>query len=323
MEEAIRNFASQLNFKPEILGADNLQQKAKTVIVGMGGSHLGPDLVKLFRPEKEILVVSDYGIPAVPKSFHKDTLFVMSSHSGNTEEVIDAFHKVREKGLPMAAITTGGKLLRLAENHNVPHVVMPYTAGEQPRMALIYSLLGILKILGDEEGIAEVSGLAGIYDSSVYEEEGRQLAEKLKGKTPIIYSSTKNYIIAYNWKIKFNETGKIPAFYNLIPELHHNEMTGFDIADSTKSLSEKMAFVLIEDDTDHPRNKRRMEILKDLYEDRGLQVEVVALQGNTLLERTFRSLNTADWAVLHTAEMYGLEAEQVPMVEEFKDLLKK
>src|SRR3989338_7534914 len=125
------------------------------------------------------------------------------------------------------------------------------------------------------------------------------------------------------WKIKFNETGKIPAFYNVFPELNHNEMTGFDIKDATRALSEKFHFIFLKDPEDLDKNQRRMSITEKLYQYRGLKVSTVGLSGNNRQERVFSALILSDWTAFYTARSYGLEAEQVPMVEEFKKLMQQ
>ena len=128
-------------------------------------------------------------------------------------------------------------------------------------------------------------------------------------------------MLAHNWKIKFNETGKVPAFCNVFPELNHHEMTGFDVQDASRHLSEKFHFVFLKDDDDHPQVQKRMDITAKLYRDRNLPVEILMLQGQSRVEKMFSSLVLADWTAYHTGEGYGLETEQVPMVEEFKGLI--
>jgi len=110
----------------------------------------------------------------------------------------------------------------------------------------------------------------------------------------VIYSSKRNVAVAYNWKIKFNETGKIPAFYNVFPELNHNEMTGLDVREATKELSKNFHFIFLKDETDHPKIQTRMDITKKLYEDRGLAVEILQLQGNDIFHKIFSTLFFCD-----------------------------
>jgi hypothetical protein len=61
--------------------------------------------------------------------------------------------------------------------------------------------------------------------------------------------------------------------------------------------------------------------MQKLYTDRGLTVEVSILNGSSRSEKIFTSLVLADWTAYYTSQLYGLESEQVPMVEEFKKLI--
>jgi glucose/mannose-6-phosphate isomerase len=144
------------------------------------------------------------------------------------------------------------------------------------------------------------------------------LADEIVGFVPIIYTSQRNQGIAYNWKIKFNETGKIPAFYNVIPELNHNEMTGFDMKETTKYLADRFYILMLVDEQDHEQNKKRFEVLFQMYHERRLPVKTIILKGGTRLEKIFNSLLIADFTAFFIASHYGVESEQVPMVEEFK-----
>ena len=148
------------------------------------------------------------------------------------------------------------------------------------------------------------------------------MAKKLKNYIPSIYSSTKNSNITYNWKIKFNENTKIPAFYNAIPELNHNEMNGFDYVDDTKKLSSKFFFIFLNDKKDHKKNIKRMNILSKLYKNRKFKIINIELSGKTITEKIFSNLLLADWTSYFLALEYNVNPEQVPMVEEFKNLIK-
>ena len=147
---------------------------------------------------------------------------------------------------------------------------------------------------------------------------GGALAQELVGRVPLVYASARNTAIAQNWKIKFNETGKIPAFYNIVPELNHNEMTSFDVQPKTRVLTNKFHFIFIEDAEDDIRVQKRMGIMKDMFHDRKLPVEVVRLVGVNRLHKIFSSLSLADWTCLHTSTLYGTDPENIPMIEDFK-----
>ncbi len=320
MRDAIKNFPQQFLFEPVIANAAAWTVSHRFIVAGMGGSHLGADLLRTLRPELDLLVHADYGLPPIAEDTIKSYVFVASSYSGNTEETLDAYQEARRMGMTVAAVATGGALLSCAQNDRVPYVALP-KGDIQPRMATGFNLRALLKLTGEESLLAETAALAKNLDAIKWEEPGKALAGKLAGKVPVVYASGKNAALAYNWKIKFNETGKIPAFYNVVPELNHNEMTGFDVKDATQVLSERFSFIFLKDENDHPRVTRRMDMLQKLYQDRGFPVNVIDLPRLPIFEKIFSVLLLADWAALYLAKHYGVEPEQVPMVEEFKKLI--
>lgn len=321
MEEAIRSFANQFAYKPNVEHEDKLQRTGKYVICGMGGSHLQGDIFQNAYPGFDLSVHQDYGLPRWPDAVLKKTLVIASSYSGNTEETISAFVEAVQKNYPVAVMSTGGKLIELARERHLPYVQIPDT-GIQPRSALGFTFKALAKILGREDALEEAAALGKELSVQDWETRGKSLAESLKDEVPIIYASSRNYSVAYNWKIKFNETGKIPAFYNVFPEINHNEMTGFDVKEGSKKLSANMHFLFLRDNEDHPQIQKRMDVLEKLYADRGLPVTALDLKGSSALEKIFSSLLLGDWTAYHTAKLYGVEAEQVPMIEEFKKLMR-
>ena len=322
MRKTIINFPKQFLFEPKIEngGKLKLHKFSKFIVTGMGGSHLSSDLVRAWKPAINMAIHSDYGLPAINTHDKRNTLIVASSYSGNTEETIDAFRTAVRNKIPAAVVATGGKLLELAQKYRVPYIKLP-DAGIQPRMAAGLGFRALLKIIGEEKALMKSAKLAYLLKPLKFENQGRNLAKKIKGFVPVIYSSQKNSAIAYNWKIKFNETGKIPAFYNILPELNHNEMTGFDVKPGTKNLSKGFYFIFLSDIEDNSRVLKRMNVLKRLYNSRGLRVEFVFLKGAAKFNKIFSSLILADWTAYYTALGYGSDPEQAPMVVEFKKLI--
>lgn len=319
MQEAIKNFPAQMAFVPEIENKEKLGVYERYIVLGMGGSHLGADVLAGWQAQLPITVHSDYGLPYVADTHKAKTLVIASSYSGNTEETIDGFEEAGRQGIPRAAISAGGRLRDLARDAGVPYIQLPDT-GVQPRSATGFSMHAIAALMRHEAASAalQATGTWLAEHMDAFEQQGRALAEQARGRAPVIYASLRNRAIAYNWKIKLNETGKVPAFYNVIPELNHNEMTGFDVVEATRPLSERMFFVFLEDVEDHPKNQKRMAVTAQLYRDRGLNVASVSASGGTSFEKIFALTLIADWFAYYTSQGYGTEAEQVPMVEEFK-----
>jgi glucose/mannose-6-phosphate isomerase len=322
MYEIIKNFNKQFEYEPQIEGSLSLEGVKIFIAVGMGGSHLAADILNSYDPSFNILIHKNYGLPNLPEETLKQSLIILNSYSGNTEEVIDSFNLSLEKKLKMVSITYNGKLLELSKQYNIPFIKLPEPK-IQPRLALGFHAKALLKILNKEKELKEISELVYILKPEEFEEQGNSLAQKIKEKIPIIYASEKNQALAYIWKIKFNEASKIPAFYNVFPELNHNEMTGFDIKEATKHLSQNFIFLILFDEEDHSKIQKRMKILKNLYEERNLKVEILKLEGQNRFYKIFSSLVLANWTSFYLAKEYGVEPEEVPMIEEFKKLIEE
>lgn len=322
MKEAIEGFASQLAYSPVIENNEALVRKERLLVCGMGGSQYFVNILNAWNESLLAWQHRDYGLPQMPERALQEHLVVACSFSGNTEETVSSLEEAIDRKLAVAVITAGGKLLEIAKTHKLPYIQIPVPAEHfQPRAATGLLIKALLAIQGDALRTEEMARLSSTLQPASYEAAGKAIAAQCQGKVPLIYASRRNLGLAMAWKIKFNETGKIPAFFNGIPELNHNEMTSFDVQDASRALSERFMWIFLTDEEDHPRILKRFDVLEELLHARGLPVLRAPLDGATRLERIFASTLTADWSALHVAAMYGLESNEVPMVEEFKKLI--
>ncbi len=317
LTDTLMRFKEQFAWDPQIENPAALGRYARTVVYGMGGSHLGAWLIKRYGGKPDIFIHRDYGLAdEAPAVFEEDALHVLSSYSGTTEEVLDAAQEVLRRGLPAAAVSTGGTLLEIAREKGMPCIQIPET-GLEPRMAIGFSMLALARILGDAPLEAAIREGGESVDPGEGKDAGASLGKKLEGKIPVVWSSAANLPLAFIWKIKFNETAKIPAFCNAMPELCHNELTGMDVVDATRPLADAVHIVMLEDESDHPRIRRRMQVAREMLGERGISVERVALAGNGFA-KAFSGALLADWASLHLAEHYGVPNPETPLIAEFK-----
>ncbi len=319
MEKDIYNFPEQLLFSPEIKNKEKWKRHERYVLAGMGGSRLQGDILKTLLPDFPLSLYSDYGLP---EGFFPETGLITASYSGNTEEVLDTYNKAVAEDIPTIAISKGGNLLAVAKEKKLPYIELPQNE-TQPRIGVGYSLKALLK--ATEEGGLEEETKKAAENMEKKKESFRQQGEKissfLENKLPVVYASRKNGSIAKIWKINFNEAPKIPSFYNVLPELNHNEMTGFDTTPSTGHLSEKITFVFLTDSEDHPKNKKRMEVLRKTLEKRGFEVLEVEIEGDSGVEKIFSSFLVSAWTAYRLSKTYSVDPEKVPMVEEFKRMV--
>jgi glucose/mannose-6-phosphate isomerase len=190
-----------------------------------------------------------------------------------------------------------------------------------PRYSTGYQLRALIKILM-AYGIlanppyAEFKALAEKIDPKALENEAKMKAMKLLHKIPIIYASGENRILAYLWKIDFNENSKVPSFYNFFPELNHNEINGW------KENAGAFYFLMLQDPEDHPQITKRMEITAQIMKESGMSGETIKIQGANALEKLFWASIYGHWLAYHLALIRGVDPYSVPVVEDLKRRLK-
>ncbi|MEK7560298.1 MAG: bifunctional phosphoglucose/phosphomannose isomerase [Patescibacteria group bacterium] len=321
MFESIKNTKQQFLWEP-VLNNAKAKEFKRIIVCGMGGSNIASGFLEMLRPDLDILAHRTYGLPA---TVSKNDLVILSSYSGNTEETLDSLKEAVSEGLNIVAIAAGGKLLDLAKEKNIPFIQIPVST-IQPRMALGYSLLAMLKAIGGEENIKKIHEFGKNFNPDVFEVPGRELAEKLQGKIPVIYSSWKNKSIAYAWKIKFNESAKIPAFFNVFPELNHNEMVGFlSFVATPEGVCGSVInpyFIFLKDSKDHPKVQKRMEITQKLLTEKGYSCHSYVFVDSHRVYKIFNSLTLADWVAYHIAKNFGINPEDSAIIEDFKNKIK-
>lgn len=318
LRDAILGFPAQLAWQPEVFNAGRLPVTERFLVAGMGGSNHATDLLKAWQPEKDIITHRSYGLPVL---YDKECLVICCSYSGNTEETIDAYETAKKQGLTVAVISVGGELVERAKNDGVAYIAIPDT-GIQPRSSLGFQLVALQTLMQSAESLNELRLIGSNMVVADFEASAQTMAKDLLHRIPLVYASSSNGALAHNWKIQINENAKIPAFANVFPELNHNEMNGFAGGEETKRFAAKLAVVMLRDSNDHPRITKRMDITTKLLSDRGIVVSNVPLPGETRLARLINGVVMASWVSLSLADGYGIDPVPVPLVEEFKQLMK-
>ncbi len=285
----------------------------KIVVTGVGGSALAGDILKTYLQDEKlpIYVNKDYFLPDFINS---RTLVFVISYSGNTEETVTAYRNALRKGCKIVVITSGGKLEMLARKQNIDFVLVQ--KGLPPRLALGYLFFPILTILQNSKLIAdrtnEVLKLVEILKKPIFKDKGKDLARKLDGKIPLIYTSERLKIVGYKWKINFNENTKIHAFNNVFPELDHNEINGF------VNLKANYYVIIFKEEHDYMKLRKQMEITKELVKKHNIAVTEIALTGSSLLTKIFSSIYIGDWCSYFLALKYKIDPTPVKIIEELK-----
>jgi glucose/mannose-6-phosphate isomerase len=329
--KVIENIPNQLVEGLEIAKDIRIKGKFKSIMIsGMGGSALPANLLRIYLHDlfsKEPQKNRPFGIfqnrfYSLPLEAFDRCLNIISSYSGNTEETVSSFEEVLKNNLPCVGIATGGKVIEMCQKNNVPFVLMPPAEKVlQPRLATACNFAAVFRLLANigmvEEKDREFRRISEKLkaDQENFRKQGRKIAKLAKGKTPIIYSSTKFKSLAMIWKIMFNENAKTPAFWNYFPELNHNEMVGF-----TK-LQGKFYVINLRDKKDHPRNLKRFKVTSQILKNYGVGSTTVDMPEGDILYKIFATLQIGCWSSYYLALEYKIDPTPVEMVEKLKKML--
>ncbi|MBL0332820.1 MAG: bifunctional phosphoglucose/phosphomannose isomerase [Chlorobi bacterium] len=315
----------------------NIKNINKIVILGMGGSAIGGDLLRSYihsfsyRNGIDISICRGY----VPQNINKNTLVIASSYSGDTEETISAFKVAIKSAGYVIVISTGGTILKLAKRDKFPTIIIP--SGLQPRAALALSFFPLLQVLainqnlfGDEiknitlnaisETLDLLKKLTKIFSSgSNRNNKAYTLAQKINGKIPVIYSSS-DRLDAVNLRFRgqIQENAKSLAFGNLLPEMNHNEINSWQ---NPVELQNKFVAIFLHDKDDHERVSKRMVITKNIISKSTRSSIDIVSQGNSLIARMFSLILLADWTSYYLALFIGVDPTPVPIIQNLKKKL--
>jgi glucose/mannose-6-phosphate isomerase len=301
----------------------------KVVVIGMGGSAIGGDLVSsLVASEARIpvIVYRGYDLPAFVDD---DTLVIASSYSGNTEEILSAFNQALQTGAKKLVITTGGKLKNIADENKVP--VLTFNYRSQPRAALAFSFLPILCFLQKLEFIdnksSEVTRAVEVLQNlsrridetqPTPKNPARQLAEKLHGNLAVVYGAGLLSEVAHRWKTQINETSKAWAFYEVFPELNHNAVVGYQFP---PELAGKIVVIMLRSDLLAQPIQLRYEVTGQLLERAGVRYESVNGEGTSPLSQLLSLVLFGDYVSYYLAILYRTDPSPVEAINYLKEQL--
>lgn len=290
----------------------------QVLISGLGGSGIGGTIVQNFAATElsiPIVVNKSYDLPAF---VGPNSLVVICSYSGNTEETISTFQQAIEKDAFIVCITSGGTIASMAEERGIPLIKVP--GGMPPRSCLGYSIVQILFVLY-YSGLISSQFITEINSAVTLLQENQKhiknlaiaLAQKSYGKMPVIYAGWQMEGVAIRWRQQVNENSKMTAWENVVPEMNHNELVGWcDVQDN-------LAVFFLHSASDHPKVMTRMEINKTIIRKCTDSVYDVQAMGNNYWEQAFSLIHVGDWYSWYLSNLRQVDAMEVAVI----DFLKK
>ncbi len=298
------------------------------VVLAMGGSAIGAELVAAAAGDRlrvPLTVHRDYGLPP---GIGPRTLVIAASHSGETAETLSGFAAARERELPLAVVTTGGRLAAGAAEAGLP--LLRYQLGGQPRAAigfgvgLLHELLSRAGLIADPDSL----GTAATALEELLERTGpsvetdanpaKQLAWSIFGRIPVIYGHGAMTAVAHRWKTQLNENAKAWASYEPMPEANHNAIEG---SLNPRELGDALYVVQLRDRDEPEAIAERYRVVEELLRERATNRSQVWAEGPTPLARVLTSVAYGDLVSVYLAILYQTDPTPVTLLAMLKERL--
>ena len=291
------------------------------IVGGMGGSAIGGDLAAAAlgsRVTKPMITARGYELPSWAAA---GSAVLCSSYSGESEETLALYAAAEALGAQRLVATTGGRLAELARADGVPVIGLP--AGLQPRAAVGYMFAVAAELaalaLAAPRIRTEIDHAAATLEVRREELASRAeaLAAELEGTIPVIYGADLTAPVAFRWKCELNENAKLPAFHSRLPEASHNEISGW----GGTEREARLGCVLLVDSDQHPRVRRRFELVERLVKGHAAAVATVEADGDGRTSRLLELVMLGDLLSLELARRADVDPSPIPMIDTLKSEL--
>lgn len=298
------------------------------VFAGMGGSSLQAEFIPTYPGTTvPFEIVKDYTLPSY---VNQQTLLILASYSGNTEETLSVARQAVNTGAKIITMAAGGALQEWAVQQGCDFIQIPRAV--QPRMAVLYGYRALVEVLvahkvsADpdalselEKAVPEIERAIASYAKEIPTEQNyaKQLALDMVGKTPIIYAGKELYPAAYKWKIGANENAKNTAWCGILPEFNHNEFIGW----SSHPVEKPFYVIDLRSSFEHERVGLRFEITDRLLSGMRPKAHEVHAVGESLVEQLVYTVLLGDFATIYLGILNGKDPSPVVLVEKLKQEL--
>lgn len=313
----------------------NYKNIRQIIVSGMGGSNLGARIIQsalIDRLKVPVEIVAGYEVPA---SVNHNTLFIMSSYSGGTEETLATFTQAKKKGAQIIAITAGGALAKLMNAQRIPGYIFKhkFNPSDQPRLGLGYSIFGILMLLAKTGLINMKASEANTIIDSLRKQNlklipktntkinlAKKTAVKLFGQMPILVAPDFLAGNLHALRNQFCETSKNFASFLVLPDLNHFALEGLS---HPKENKKGLVFLFFKSALAHPRIQLRSKITKKIIKQNGLETHAIKLTNTTRLAQAFELLQLGTWITYYLGMLNEVDPVKIPFVDWFKKELEK
>jgi len=307
----------------------------QVVVNGMGGSNIGARIIKsVFSNQLKVPLNIEPGYE-VPAYVNRNTLYIISSYSGTTEEPLSTYQETKKRNARILGITMDSpksKLAKLMRQEKLSgYIFNPlHNPSQQPRLGLGYSVFGITTLLAkaglikiDTAEIKDIISKLEITSRRLRPESktssAKIIAQKLVSKHPTLVGA--EFLIGNVKALRnqMSENSKQIPGYLTIPDLNHFAMEGLAFPGSRKSNS---IWLFFDSKLYHPRVQKRSLLTKQIVKKNGISVIAHELKSKTKLAQAFEMLQLGTWITYYLGILNNINPRDIPWVNWFKKQLK-
>ncbi|PIR79032.1 MAG: hypothetical protein COU26_03340 [Candidatus Levybacteria bacterium CG10_big_fil_rev_8_21_14_0_10_36_30] len=295
------------------------------VFCGMGASIYGALVTKALLGADfgyPVEIVSDYHLPVFVNS---NTLVVLTSYSGTTEEVLSCGFEALQKGAKMLILTKGGELADFARKNNIPSYIFDGALNPAgvPRLGNGYTIVGLMGLLAkvgiiklnNENLTGAIENLKGIFGD--IKDQAKNDVQNFIGKIPVIFAAEHLAGNAQILRNQFNETSKTFSAYYLVPDLNHHLMEGLQFPNPTN-----LKFISFNSKNYSDKIKKRMMLTLEVVQKNNHDIYEFTANGDNIYQDFLQVLAYGSFLTLYLGLIYEQNPATNPWVDFFKDKLK-
>ncbi|MDP1547666.1 MAG: SIS domain-containing protein [Anaerolineales bacterium] len=300
------------------------------IISAMGDSASAADLVaaSVFSSIRLPLTIHrGYGLPA---SATENTLVICVSHSGNSEEVLDAFDAAQKNKCKLMVISTGGELTKRSAAKNIPAWTFEFNGMDTAAIAFPFGLLlALFTRLGyvpnPSADVAEAVAMMKRSQQHIVAEmiaaknPAKRYAGQLVGRWVMFVGTQNLEPVARRWKTQVNQMAKAGANFEVIPEATHNTLLA--TLNPNPTLNAHTMTLFLRAPSDHPRNRLRSDAMRQAFMLEALNTDVIDARGESVIAHLWTLIIFGDYMAYYLAMAYGADPSEENALLSFKDTL--
>ena len=299
----------------------DLKEIRNVIFVGMGGSGTVGDVISSIfsRTNIHVSVVKGY---VLPKTVDKNTLIVIISVSGDTDESVTVLKNAILTNAKIISFSSGGKLEEFSKKNDISYFkVSKFHSPRASFTSFLYTILGVL------EDILPINKNEIQESLKFLEETKKKISSENLTDTntsldiaewisdiPIIYYPWGLQSVAIRFKNSLQENAKSHVMTEDVIEACHNGVVPW----------EKKQFIqpiLIQGIDDNIKTKERWQILEEFFETKNIPFYKISSLDGSIISKITNLIYILDYASIYHAILHEVDPSPVNSIDYIKKRL--